>query len=157
MVSDKFIIQSASTLTRAHIGVWAKIQGSVPVQVDWSIGTSAFSSDMGSGISTLEKTFKFQNASGANIYDSEFTLYGILTPGAYWLTLQNGVMTSSSDYLAWDRNSLGGDARSNMISDPIPSETFQIYGNALVPEPATMLLLVSGMVGVAGIRRKMKK
>lgn len=37
------------------------------------------------------------------------------------------------------------------------SEIQELYGNAPIPEPATMFLLGSGLVGLAGFRKKLKK
>jgi hypothetical protein len=49
-------------------------------------------------------------------------------------------------------------------SDPIPSELPDyrskmqyVWDHSIIPEPTTMLLLASGLVGVAGFRRKLRQ
>ena len=49
-VTNSFKLSSDATLTEAQIGVWATTGASnTPRTVDWSIGTSAFGSDVSSG------------------------------------------------------------------------------------------------------------
>jgi hypothetical protein len=161
-VSDSFTLTGTSTLTGAQIGIWAN-SGDTPVSVDWSIGTTYNDSTYGSGTGLLTNNFQFTNGFGYNVYESTFALSGTLGAGTYWLTLQNAYPT-----FWWDMN--GGPSQVWHNSEGLnpsgygpsgtanpPSSSFQIYGTSSVPEPATMLLLGLGLMGLAGVGRKFKK
>ena len=85
--SDTFTLANASSVTGAQVGIWTSgLDG--PSGVQWSIGTTAFGSDKGSGTAGLTSTF-LNNSSGIQYYASTFSLNQQLGSGTYWLTLQN--------------------------------------------------------------------
>lgn len=82
--------------------------------------------------------------------------------GTYWLNLQNAVV-NTGDAIYWDENSGPSSASQNSVGT-IPSESFAILGFLCsstncnpppsVPEPSSMLLFGSGILGLAGILRR---
>jgi hypothetical protein len=77
-----------------------------------------------------------------------------LAPGTYWLTLENACCTD--DPLYWDENSGPSSASQNTIGT-IPSESFTLYGSGTsgtTPEPSSIVLFGSGVLGLAGVLRR---
>jgi hypothetical protein len=165
-VADSFTVSSASNLTGAQVGLWL-FSGDNPTSLDWMIGTAPGLGDISSGTgAALSNTF----LPGTNPYnyllaESNFTLTGAVAPSTtYWLTIQNA-STPSGDPIYWDQNNgpsqgwentlgygMGGCSGTNASC----SESFQIYGNSgtATPEPASWVLLGSGMLIFAGFMRK---
>lgn len=163
-VSDSFLLTSASDLTQATIAVVVPTTV-VPIWTTWSIGPVPFSAADGTAsdvplanvlISTAITSSTF--VSPADLYESTFTLTASLGPGTYWLTLENTL--ASQDYFAatgWVENDGQSQAQQEWLG-VIGSESFQLYGNAAaVPEPSTMLLMGSGLLGLWRFRRKFRK
>jgi hypothetical protein len=69
-----------------------------------------------------------------------------------WLHIKNGAIVGIESWLSTGGGTTGWGAGWDKNSDA----NVQVYG-ARVPEPATMLLLSSGLIGLAGFRRKFKK
>jgi PEP-CTERM motif len=78
-----------------------------------------------------------------------------LAAGTYWLNMDNAVINDDPAY--WDENSGPAQASENSVGT-IPSEAFTIFGSSngssTVPEPASILLFGSGMLGLAGVLRR---
>ncbi len=82
-----------------------------------------------------------------------------LNAGRYWLTLSD--FEDVGDPLYWDENAGPSQASQNSVGT-IPSESFTIFGTAnstttttgTTPEPGSIVLFGSGIVGVAGILRR---
>jgi hypothetical protein len=82
-----------------------------------------------------------------------------LNAGRYWLTLSD--FEDVGDPLYWDENAGPSQASQNSVGT-IPSESFTIFGTAnstttttgTTPEPGSIVLVGSGIVGVAGILRR---
>jgi hypothetical protein len=160
-VSDSFPgPDGLTTLTGATIGLWVLL-GDKPLTVDWSIGTSFFGSDVASGTSILTNKPDFTNSFGYRVFTSSFS-FGILPflqQVTYYLTLQNATSVHGNAVL-WDQNNGPSQAMDSSLGS-VPSETFQIIGNHIsdqVPEPTSILLLGTGLLGLAGgIRKRLKE
>jgi hypothetical protein len=156
-VSDSFFMVGGTLPSGATIGLWV-LPGDKPRTVDWSIGSTFYGSDLGSGTSNLMNTFDFTNSFGYDIYTSSFSISGAAPPqGTFYLTLQNATSRLDSP-VYWDQNSGQSQAMDSSLGS-IPSETFQLFGrgDAQTPEPASFLLFGSGLLGLAGgIRRRIK-
>ncbi len=153
-------------------GVW-EFPGDVMSSVDWSITTAENGGTViGSGTASgqyLTDTFLSTMWYG---YDIDLiTVSGLnvaVNAGTtYWLNLQNAVVPSG-DQVWWDENSGVGCGGLNGTGQgcpsqaslsawgTIPSEAFTISGYYYGPEPSSIMLFGSGILGIAGVlRRKM--
>jgi len=161
-VSDTLVCRKASKEQQEDIGVWA-LPRSTPLTTGWSIGTSAFGGDIGSGTASLTVLSLFTNEFGYNVDEVSFSTSVSLAAGTtYWLTLQN-TPTADGDPVYWDENSGVGcmspdcpsQAQENTLGT-IPSEAFTILGgtNPTTPEPSSIMLFGSGILGLAGVLRR---
>jgi PEP-CTERM motif len=173
ITSDSFTLFNNSKVGGFNFGAW-ELPGDTLTSVDWSITSQPFSGNVfGSGTaggSNLTDQFISTNQYGYDI--DKITVTGLnvnLASGStYWLNLQNAVVPSG-DPVYWDENSgigctgdngMGEGCPSQAASscfecDNIPSESFDINGTSgQTPEPSSIVLFGSGILGLAGILRR---
>jgi hypothetical protein len=160
-VTDSFSVSSNTSMTGASFIFWLSPGDTLPA-VDLSIGTSAFGNDVANftGLAPTGSLSLGSNQYGFNLEQDTYTISPVgLTAGTtYWITLQNASVPSG-DPVYWDENSGPSQAQENTLGT-IPSESFTIYGNAsttttgTTPEPSSIMLLGSGLLGAAGILRR---
>ena len=132
-VTDSFTVSSPTTLTGAQIGLWA-YPGDSPTSVEWSIGSTPYGSNISSGTSSLSSTFTGGYGFGIYpLFESTFSLTGVLSTGTYWFTLQNAASINGNP-VYWDQNN-GPSTAFESIEGSIPSESFQLYSGTTVPDP----------------------
>jgi hypothetical protein len=167
-ISDSFTLGSGATLTGVNFGAW-NFQGDTITSVDWAIGSVAFGSDH-SGTAAVTATIQASlspNTGGFNIYSDNFALPGIsLAAGTYYLTLSNAIANGHQAF--WDENdgagidawqnrpgvgqvSLTGNCGFLHPNAGTCAESFQMLGDASVPEPGTIALLAGGLLLMAGV------
>jgi hypothetical protein len=163
-ISDGFVATNSGTAASLDFGVWVP-GGTTPTSVTWSLGTSVFGSDISSG-STAQVgfTFLFTNGFGFNVYDAHVSgLSGNLVAGnSYWLTLggANDSGGTQADY--WDLNggpascdwAIFGAPQGDCGFTPPEGEAFTINGGSTVPEPGSMMMFGTGVLGLAGVLRR---
>jgi len=165
IVSDTFVAPDPY-LDMFQFGVW-EIPGDIMTSVGWSITSGENSGTVyGSGTATkgdsLRDAFISTNQYGYDIDLITVTMYATVTPGTqYWLNLFNAT-TPSGDPVYWDENSgkgCGGTGTgcpsqaSESGVGTIASEAFTI-GWVPTPEPSSILLFGSGVLGLAGLLRR---
>ena len=176
VVSDTFYAGGPST--GFTFGAW-EYPGDSLSSVGWSITTAANGGTIiGSGTATtaggsggtLTDSYLFFNSQGFFVDQIVVTgLSAATTSGTtYWLNLFNAHVPSG-DPVYWDQNSgvgctgSGGGANCPSLTTDngefgsIPSEAFTISGTTIsstTPEPSGVMLLGSGIVGLAGVLRR---
>jgi len=155
--SDSFVPTESGTATSVEFVAWLYFGDSL-TDVDWSIGTAGpDSSNLGSGTVDPSATYieTLANFGSPDIDTETFTISGIsLTAGdTYYLTLQNAI-SSTGDPVYWDLNDNYNTGYTGTTSfgleGAIPaSETFEILSTtSATPEPSTLLLLATGLLGL---------
>ena len=165
-VSDTFVAgYGLAPVESFAFGVW-EFPGDVMTSVDWSVTSGENSGYVyGSGTASgqaLTDAFISTNQYGYDI--DKITVSGLnvsTTSGStYWLNLQNAAVPSG-DPVYWDENSGAGCKSSGCPSSAsesavgtIASEAFTIAGGTTTPEPSSIMLLGSGILGLAGLLRR---
>ena len=82
-----------------------------------------------------------------------------LNAGMYWLNLQNGIV-NTGDPVYWDENGGPSEASEGSLGT-LPAESFTILGSTgsttttgTTPEPGSLMLFGSGVLGFMGILRR---
>jgi hypothetical protein len=175
-VSDSFTLPWVRTPQGLQFVYWDADPSDVLTTVDMAMGSTSFGADWFSGTLTgVTNTFLTTNQYGYNLYQADYTF----SP-TYWdsrwsdgyVTLQNACTTSGCSVdnpIYWDENSgincpspgCPSTAYENTIGS-IPSETFTLTGTPVppptTPEPSSIMLFGSGILGIAGVlRRKLSR
>jgi len=167
IVSDTFTGNAGQTVYGFQFGAW-EFAGDALTSLDWSItigenGNMAFGSGTATG-SNLTDKFISTNHFGFDVDLITVTGLDVNLPvsNAYWLNLQNAVVPSGYP-VYWDENSgigCGGAGCPSSASESavgtIASEAFTVSfsSGGTTPEPSSLLLLASGMLGLAGMLRR---
>lgn len=165
-ISDGFIASASGAVTSLNFGEWTL--GGAPTVVNWSLGTSSFSGDIASGGGAVTSTFLGTNGFGYGIYDTQISISGALTAGnTYYLTLSGANDSGGTHFDAWDDNEGPASCyfQSGIGSGGCPtteSESFTLNGSSATtttassstPEPSTMMLFGSGILGLVTVVRR---
>jgi len=160
-ISDGFTATGSGTAASLDFGLWVPT-GTTPTTVTWWLGTTAFGSDISTGVSNnLISVFHNDSGFGYDVYDVHIDgLSGSLTAGnTYWLSLGNANDSGGTQFDGWDVNNgpatcnfaVGG---TNFGDCGQGGEAFTL--NGAVPEPGTLVMLGGGILAAAGgLRRKL--
>jgi PEP-CTERM motif len=163
VVSDTFTVGAGGgSGFSVDFAVW-EFPGDTMQTVDWSITQTENGTGVGGTANATDK-YLSTNQYGYNIDLIHIsTPIGQLNAGTYWLNLFNATV-ASGDPVYWDENSgkgCGGSGCPSSASESavgtIPSEAFTVNysgGTGSTPEPSSIMLFGSGLLGLAGLLRR---
>ena len=147
-------------VTGLSFGAWL-FPGDVLQSAEVSITDAEFGGNtFFDGVVNFSQSNCIGNQYGYNVC-TETGNFNVNVPGGdYWLNLQNASV-NTGDPIYWDENSGPSQASENSVGT-VPSEAFTILGTGTststtggtVPEPSSILLFGSGVLGLAGILRR---
>ena len=166
VVSDTFTTTANSQVTGLTFGAWL-FPGDVLQSVEVAISSAEFG-----GTTYFDQSVAFtQSGCSGNQYGfnvcTESGNFGtgvnLFAGGTYWLNLSNAVV-NDGDPVYWDENSGPSSASENSVGT-IPSESFTVLGSETssttttstttsTPEPSSIMLFGSGILGLAGVLRR---
>jgi hypothetical protein len=159
-VSNTFTT-SGGTLTGLDFGAWV-FPGDVLLSAEVLVGVREFDGSVFDGVVNFSQSNCSGNQYGFNVCTESGTFNGpTLAAGSYWLTLENASV-NTGDPIYWDENS-GPSSASESSVGTIPSEAFTLLGSGgtttttgtgTVPEPSSIMLFGSGILGLAGVLRR---
>jgi hypothetical protein len=171
-ISNGFVAANSGFPDTLEFGEWI-VNGLTPSSISYELGTSAFGAEIGSGTvaqNAFTNHFLFTNGYGYDVFDVTISINpGYMTAGnEYWLSLSNANDPGNSGTEAWDvpNGGSGGPAicnyrwsGTNFGDCGFGGESFTLGACCgPVPEPSSILLFGSGILGIAGIlRRKLNR
>lgn len=166
-VSDTFHLANSATVGDVSFGAWVE-PGDTVTSVEVAIGSSYFSNNLFDGIVSLTQSNCFANNFGFDVCQESGNFNGPnLAAGNYFITLENAT-TVEGDPTYWDQNSGAGctspgcPSQAENDTGSIPSEAFTVSGSSsttsttggATPEPSSIILFGSGVVGFAAVLRR---
>jgi len=161
VVSDTFSVGAGgATVNGLSFGAWV-FPGDTIEDVEVQITSSEFGGTVYSDqVVTFTQTGCSANQYGFNVCTETGSLNPVnLAAGTYWINLDNAV-TEFGSPIFWDEND-GPSLASQTSVGTIPSESFTVLGTSTtgggsVPEPGSIMLFGTGILGLAGfLRRKL--
>jgi hypothetical protein len=166
VVSDTFTT-AGQNITGLNFGAWL-FPGDVLQSAEVAITSAEFGgTTYFDGVVNFTQSGCSGNQYGYNVCteSGSFNAGSLAGAGTYWLNLENAVV-NTGDPVYWDENSGPSSASENSVGT-IPSESFTVLGGAsststttttttsgTVPEPSSIMLFGSGILGLAGVLRR---
>jgi hypothetical protein len=158
-VSDSFTLDSGSSIYEFDFVYWDASGSDLLTTVDMALGTTSFGGTPQT-LTAFANSYLGTNQYGYYLYEAAYFLGGIPWSGDGFVTLSNACTTSGCSVntpIYWDENSGPSTAYANTLGS-IPSEAFTLGGGCyycqITPEPSSILLFGSGVLGLAGILRR---
>jgi PEP-CTERM motif len=162
-VSDSFTVPSGSQIQDLHLVYWDSSASDLLTTVDMALGSTSFGGTPQT-LTGVTNTLLGVNQYGYNLFRADYSFANIPWAGAGYVTLSNACSTSGcsvSTPTYWDENSGPSTAYENTLGS-IPSEAFTLTGitgcggdcGPPIPEPSSILLFGSGILGLVGILRR---
>jgi len=157
-VSDSFTAPSGSNVQGLSLVYWDASASDLLTTVDMQLGSTSFGGNINT-LSGVANTFLGTNQYGYNLYRADYSFGSIPWSGAGYVTLSNACSTSGcsvSNPIYWDENSGPSTAYENTLGS-VPSEAFTLTGTTgtgPTPEPSSIMLFGSGILGLAGVLRR---
>jgi hypothetical protein len=160
--TDSFTLGANADVTQAIFYAWVN-GGQLPSPA-WTVnaaitgaalGGTTYSSITGDVISA---DYLFTNGYGYDIYKDTIQFPSVpMLAGTYWLQLTDAY-DNSGNQMFWDQNNGPSAAWGSYGYAPAGSQAFEIDGRNYTgaPEPCTLLLLGSGLAGLAAFRKKFR-
>jgi hypothetical protein len=161
VISDSFVPTASGLISNAQVGIW-DITNDFLTSVQWSIGTSAGGSDLGSGTALTADTFLADaSLSGFIVSNDTFSLpnISVLAGTTYYFTL-TGAVSHLDQQVDWDVNdgpSSAGVVIGQTFSEPSDAFTLSDTAVTAVPESSTLAIFCTGLAGATVLRRRKRK